>query len=74
MKLKNIDSFKWGRVYLLRFDDIIFHKAEKIDDGLFVDFADFSMDSVLQSIEVLNLVAPCINCLLQSSPVVLNRP
>ena len=55
MKLKNINLFE-GRIGSIccGFDDSVLDlvfEVEKIDDGLLVDFADFGVDSVLQSIE-----------------------
>ena len=72
MKLKSINSFE-GQVgfICLRFDDTVFDRAEKIDDDLLVDFADFGVDLVLQSIKGFNLVTFSIHCLLLSSPVIL---
>ena len=57
------NSFE-GRVRSITcgFDNIVFNRAEKIDDDLLVDFPDFGADSALQGIEGLGLVTPCINC------------
>ena len=72
MKLKNINSFEGQIGSICRgCDDSVFDQAKKIDDDLLVDFADFGVDLVLQSIEGPNLVAPCMHCLLQTTPVVL---
>ena len=71
MNLKNIKSFGVEKDLS---DDTVHHQAKRIDNSLLVDFANFGVDSALQSIQETNLVTPCIHCLLQTSPVVLKWP